>query len=121
MVTLDARMIHTRATNYINHHSEEAAKIYANRKGIGQDVELRKYAIRACNCRLIRDPSPQIFSALECASMDLNLNQPYRALIKDDPPSLTSMMGWLEGEYFRVDFSPRPRSKKLRLRTYIKN
>lgn len=34
---------HAKATNYINHHSEEAARIYSNRTG--QDVELVKYAI----------------------------------------------------------------------------
>ena len=69
--------IHTKATNYINHHFEEAARIYSNRAG--HYVELVKYAIITWDDRWISNPSLQVPSAV-----DFNLNCIDRVLTEDD-------------------------------------
>jgi NitT/TauT family transport system substrate-binding protein len=69
--------IHTRATNYINHHSEEAARIYSNRTG--HYVELVKYAIITWDVRWISNLSLQAPSAV-----DFNLNCTDRVLTEED-------------------------------------
>lgn len=75
-------MTHIKATDYINTHPGEAAKIYANRTG--QDLEEIRYALRTWDGRWISDPSLQVPSALSFASIDYEMNYTSRILKRDD-------------------------------------
>jgi NitT/TauT family transport system substrate-binding protein len=74
--------IHIKATDYVNSHPEEAARIYANHTG--QDLKMVKYSMKTWDGKWISDPYIQIQSTLEYASSECAMNYTTRTLTEQD-------------------------------------
>ncbi|MHC1631574.1 MAG: ABC transporter substrate-binding protein [Methanotrichaceae archaeon] len=73
---------HIKATDYINEHPDEAAKVYFNK--IGLDLDTVKYSLKTWDGAWISDPNVMIPSTLEYAAVDYDLGYIDRNLTKDD-------------------------------------
>lgn len=74
--------IHIKATDYVNSHPEDAARIYANHTG--QDLDMVNYSLRTWDGKWISDPHQQIPSTLEYAQSDSRLNHSLKKLTEKD-------------------------------------
>ncbi len=73
---------HIEATNYVNAHPEEAARIYSNRTG--QDRKMIEYSIKTWDGQWISDPHQLINSTLENARFQHRLNYTQKDLTEQD-------------------------------------
>ncbi len=73
---------HMKATDYVNSHPEEAARIYANHTG--QDLNMVRYSLESWDGKWISDPHLQISSTLEYARSDCQMNITNRLLTEHD-------------------------------------
>jgi NitT/TauT family transport system substrate-binding protein len=73
---------HINATNYINAHPEEAARIYANHTG--QDLKSIEYSIKTWDGRWISDPHPLINDTLEFGLFQFKTNYTKKMLTEKD-------------------------------------
>jgi NitT/TauT family transport system substrate-binding protein len=73
---------HINATNYINAHPEEAARVYANHTG--QDLKAVEYSIKSWDGRWISDPYPLINDTLEFARFQYQTNYTQKMLTEED-------------------------------------
>jgi len=73
---------HINATNYINSHPEEAARIYSNHTG--QDLKAIEYSIKTWDGRWISDPHPLINDTLEFARFQYQSNYTQKMLTEED-------------------------------------
>ena len=73
---------HINATNYVNSHHEEAARIYSNRTH--QDLKTVEYSIKAWDGKWISDPHLQISSTVEYARIDYEMNYTQKELTEKD-------------------------------------
>lgn len=73
---------HIKATDYINTHPEEAARIYSNKTG--QDLNMVEYSVKTWDGRWISDPHLQIPSTVEFAKIDYEMNYTPKLLSQED-------------------------------------
>jgi len=73
---------HINATNYVNSHQEEAARIFANKTN--QDLSVVERSMDTWDGRWISDPHPQISSTLEYALVDYQMNYTQKELKSGD-------------------------------------
>jgi NitT/TauT family transport system substrate-binding protein len=73
---------HINATNYINAHPDEAARIYSNRTG--QDLAMAQYSIKTWDGRWTSDPYQLINDTLEFANFQYNLKYVQRRMTAKD-------------------------------------
>lgn len=73
---------HINATNYVNAHPEEAARIYSNRTH--QDLNMVEHSIKTWDGKWISDPHLQISSTVEYAKIDYEMNYTQRELDEKD-------------------------------------
>lgn len=73
---------HINATNYVNAHAEESARIYANKTG--QPLSTVEYAIKTWDGKWISDPHELINSTLEDAKFQYEMNYTQKKLTKED-------------------------------------
>ncbi len=73
---------HMKATDYVNSHPEEAARIYANHTG--QDLDMVIYSLKSWDGKWISDPHLQISSTLEYARSGCQMNITDRLLTEQD-------------------------------------
>lgn len=73
---------HINATNYVNAHPEEAAKIYSDKTG--QDLDMVEYSVETWDGRWVSDPSLQIPSTVEFARIDYQMNYTPKLLSEED-------------------------------------
>jgi NitT/TauT family transport system substrate-binding protein len=71
-----------KATDYVNSHTDEAARIYANHTG--QDLNMVRYSLKSWDGKWISDPHLQIPSTLEYAKSDCQMNYTKRMLTEQD-------------------------------------
>jgi NitT/TauT family transport system substrate-binding protein len=73
---------HIKATEYVNAHPEEAAKIYSNKTG--QDPEMVEYSIKTWDGKWVSDPRIEIPSTVEYAKVDYEMNYTQKELTEKD-------------------------------------
>ena len=73
---------HINATDYVNAHPEEAAKIYSNKTG--QDPEMVEYSIKTWDGKWVSDPRVEIPSTVEYAKIDYEMNYTQKELTEKD-------------------------------------
>ncbi len=73
---------HINATEYVNAHPEEAAKIYSNKTG--QDPEMVEYSIKTWDGKWVSDPRVEIPSTVEYAKIDYEMNYTQKELTAKD-------------------------------------
>jgi len=73
---------HINATNYVNAHHEEAARICSNRTH--QDLKIVEYSIKTWDGKWISDPHLQIPSTVEYAKIDYEMNYTQREMTEKD-------------------------------------
>ncbi|MDM7935438.1 MAG: ABC transporter substrate-binding protein [Methanothrix sp.] len=73
---------HIKATEYINAHPDEAARIYASK--VGQNLTEVEYSLETWDGRWVSDPSLQIPSTLEYAKVDYEMGYIKRQLGEED-------------------------------------
>jgi NitT/TauT family transport system substrate-binding protein len=73
---------HIKATDYINSHPDEAAKIYA--KKAKQNLTEIEHSIKTWDGKWISDPNVQIPSTVEYAKIDYKMNYTKRELSQED-------------------------------------
>jgi NitT/TauT family transport system substrate-binding protein len=73
---------HIKATDYVNAHPEEAARIYANKTG--QDLKTVEYSMKTWDGRWVSDPHIQIPSTVEYAKIDYQMNYTKKELTEKD-------------------------------------
>ncbi|OPY52714.1 MAG: taurine transporter substrate binding subunit [Methanosaeta sp. PtaU1.Bin060] len=73
---------HINATDYINAHPEEAAKIYAERTK--QDLSVAEESVKNWDGKWVSDPSIEIPSTVEYARVDKQLGYINKSLTEDD-------------------------------------
>jgi NitT/TauT family transport system substrate-binding protein len=73
---------HINATNWVNAHPEEAAKIYSNRTK--QDLKTVEYSMKTWDGKWISDPHIQIPSTVEYAKVDYEMNYTQKQLTEKD-------------------------------------
>jgi NitT/TauT family transport system substrate-binding protein len=74
---------HINATNYINAHPEEAAKIFVN-KVKGQNMTVVEHSIKTWDGKWVSDPNIQVTSTLEYAMIDKDLKYINKTLTEND-------------------------------------
>lgn len=74
--------VHINATDYINAHPDDAARIYSNRTG--QDLTMAEYSIKTWDGRWTSDPYQLINDTLEFASFQYNLNYIHKRMKQND-------------------------------------
>ncbi|MDD1734386.1 MAG: ABC transporter substrate-binding protein [Methanothrix sp.] len=74
--------IHIKATEYVNTHPAEAARIYANHTG--QDLKMVRYSIKTWDGKWISDPHLQIPSTLEYIQCYRQQNHEAQMLTEED-------------------------------------
>jgi NitT/TauT family transport system substrate-binding protein len=73
---------HINATNYVNAHPEEAARIFANKTN--QDLSVVENSMKTWDGRWISDPHLQISSTVEYAKVDYKMNYTQKELAQSD-------------------------------------
>jgi NitT/TauT family transport system substrate-binding protein len=73
---------HINATEYVNAHPEEAARIYSNKTG--QDLAMVEHSIETWDGKWVSDPSLQIPSTVEYAKVDYEMNYTQKELTEED-------------------------------------
>jgi NitT/TauT family transport system substrate-binding protein len=73
---------HIKATEYVNSHPEEAAKIYANKTK--QDLSQVEYSMKSWDGKWISDPHIQIPSTVEYAKIDYEMNYTQKEMTEKD-------------------------------------
>lgn len=73
---------HIKATEYINAHPDEAARIYASK--VGQNLTEVEYSMETWDGRWVSDPGMQIPSTLEYAKVDYEMGYIKRQLGEED-------------------------------------
>ncbi len=73
---------HINATEWVNAHPEEAARIYANKTG--QDLKMVEDSIKTWDGRWVSDPNVQIPSTVEYAKIDYQMNYTQKELTEED-------------------------------------
>jgi NitT/TauT family transport system substrate-binding protein len=73
---------HINATNWVNAHPEEAAKIYSNKTK--QDLKTVEYSMKTWDGKWISDPHIQIPSTVEYAKVDYEMNYTQKQLTEKD-------------------------------------
>ena len=73
---------HINATNYVNAHPDEAARIFANKTN--QDLSVVENSMKTWDGRWISDPHLQISSTVEYAKVDYKMNYTQKELTSAD-------------------------------------
>jgi NitT/TauT family transport system substrate-binding protein len=73
---------HINATNWVNTHPEEAAKIYSNKTK--QDLKTVEYSMKTWDGKWISDPHIQIPSTVQYAKVDYEMNYTQKQLTEKD-------------------------------------
>jgi NitT/TauT family transport system substrate-binding protein len=73
---------HIKATDYVNSHPEEAAKIYSDKTG--QDLAMVEHSIENWDGKWVSDPNLQIPSTVEYAKIDYEMNYTQKELTEED-------------------------------------
>jgi NitT/TauT family transport system substrate-binding protein len=73
---------HINATNYINAHPDEAAKIYSDKTG--QDLDMVEHSVKTWDGHWVSDPGLQIPSTVEFARIDYQMNYTPKLLNEED-------------------------------------
>ena len=73
---------HINATNFVNAHPEDAAKIYSNKTK--QNLTTVEYSIKTWDGKWISDPKIQIASTVQYAKIDYEMNYTQKELKEED-------------------------------------